>query len=51
MNLIIIGLNWTVSVQCPESTFVLIWCFLNKTELNSGQEWNDRIEEYLESSG
>jgi len=30
----VIGLNWTVSLKRFEVTFVVIWCFINKTELN-----------------
>jgi len=36
MNWILIGLNWTVLLNCLEMTFVVIWRFINKTELN----WN-----------
>jgi len=34
MNLIIIGLNWIVSLKCPEITFVVIWRYINKIESN-----------------
>ena len=29
-----ITLNWTVSLKCPEMTFAVIWCFINKTEVS-----------------
>jgi len=34
VNWILIGLNWTVSLKCPEMTFVVIWRYVNKIELN-----------------
>ena len=34
MTWIVIGLNWTVSLKCLEMTFVVIWLYINKTELN-----------------
>ena len=33
MNYTVIGLNWA-SLRCPEMTFVVIWRYINKTELN-----------------
>jgi len=34
MNLTPIGLNWTILFRCLEMTFVVIWRYINKTELN-----------------
>ena len=34
MSWIIIGLNWTVLLESLEMTFVVIWRYINKTELN-----------------
>ena len=34
MNWTLIGLNWTVLLKFLEMTFVLIWRYINKTELN-----------------
>ena len=34
MNWIITDLNWTVSLKCLEMTFVVIWHFINKIEVN-----------------
>jgi len=33
MNWTLIGLNWTVSLKCFETIFVVIWRYTNKTEL------------------
>ena len=38
MNLTLTGLNWTVSLKCFEMTFVVIWCYTNKTELEIGKK-------------
>ena len=35
MNWILIGLNWTVSLKCLQMTFIGIWRYINKTELNN----------------
>ena len=37
MNWTLIALNRTVSLKCLEMTLVLIWRFINKTELNFEQ--------------
>ena len=29
-----IGLNWTILFKCFEMIFVVIWCYINKIELN-----------------
>ena len=34
MNWIPIGLNWTILFKCLEMTIVVIWRYINKTELN-----------------
>jgi len=34
MNWTPVGLNWTVLLKCLEITFVVIWCYINKTEFN-----------------
>ena len=34
MNWTPIGLNWTVLSKCLEMKFVVIWRYINKTELN-----------------
>jgi len=34
MNWILIGLNWIVSLKCLEMTFVVIWHYINRMELN-----------------
>ena len=34
MNWTLIGLNWTVLLKCLKITFVVIWPYINKTELN-----------------
>jgi len=34
MNWTVIALNWTVLLKCLEMTFVVIWRYINKTELN-----------------
>ena len=34
MNWTPIGLNWTILFKCLEMTFVVIWRYINKTELN-----------------
>ena len=44
MNWTPIGLNWTILFKCLEMTFVVIWRYINKTELNwikSGITKND----------
>ena len=43
MNMTLIGLNWTVLLKCLEKTFVVIWRFINKTELTSMAQWNQQI--------
>jgi len=39
MNWTLVGLNWTVSLKSLEMTFVVIWCYLNKTELKWAAWW------------
>ena len=34
MNWTLTGLNWTILLKCLEITFVVLWCILNKAELN-----------------
>jgi len=34
MNWLPIGLNWTISFKCLEMIIVVIWSYINKTELN-----------------
>ena len=34
MNWTPIGLNWTILFKCLEMTFLVIWRYINKTELN-----------------
>ena len=42
MNWIPIGLNWTILFKCLEMTFVVIWRYINKTELNWIEYWSFR---------
>ena len=47
MNWIPIGSNWTILFKCLEMTFVVIWRYINKTELN----WIESIyQKYIQST-
>ena len=47
MNWIPIGLNWTILFKCLEMTIVVIWRYINKTELNwiEGEVTNTSLHE------
>ena len=45
MNWTLIGLNWMVSLKCLEMTFVVIWRFIIKIELNSNWKLKNGVSQ------